>query len=358
MVTESMLPKFTMCPRTFDPETCNVKQLIGTKKKSSSINQKLSSTPYLGETVGPIGEVLQVTEKSSSDYQQVVTASRSHLVYEGTYENMRGAEQSHRDPPLQATASINSISVEEQTATLNGRWQQPGVSHNANSLAPSSEVLGGMGSQLKINNIGEYIYESRPYMEPYKSTFFYPLLDDYNLPGSQRFPAFSWHTEKPIHPIPTSPVNVMGPIDSRDGMILNNTHSEDASENSELLELLTPMTDEEQDWILTDRDSEYEDNESQLLRFPRNASREVVESYALVSNALKLGLQKRDEVLDASEQGAECNNARVEMQEEWERKEKWVERSRGSGGMRSKNGGAGPEYPDFLDWLRQKGREE
>ena len=340
IVTESMLPKFTMCPRTIDLDTCNAQLLLGAKGKSEGGGQ------YVGETAKSIDEGLQVVEKRPSDSQEVAATSKFRWVDKGTSEDMVGAEQNHRGPlPVNPT-----ISVEQQTAITFS-----GIAHNANTLAQTLE------SQTKISNPVEALDEARPYMKPYKSTFFYPLLDDYYLPGSQRLPPFSWHTEKPTHPIPaisaSTPANVMGSMDSN-GETFGKTHGEDTSQHSELLELLTPMTDEEQDSNLTDTDSDSEDSQSPLLRFPRNASREVVKSYALLANALKLGLEKRDEVLENFEQEIESNSAGVEMQEEWEKKEKWLERSRGPGGTRSRGGAGGLEYPDFLDWLRQRGREE
>ena len=307
--------------------------------KSDPSNQRVGG-PYVREIARPTDEVLRVTEKGPSDPQKVEVAPKSRWGDEGqgTYEDMMGNEQSHRNPPLQGSPCVNSISVEQQTtATLNGCRQQLGPSNNVNTLAQTLEVLGGVESQLKTSNPVETLDEAK-------------------------LPAFSWHTEKPTHPTSakscSTPANVMESINPS-GETFSNTHGKNGNENfDELLELLTPMTDEEQDSNLTDKDLDYEESEPRLLRFPRNASREVVESYALLSKALKQGLEKRGEVSEAFEQRIEWNNAEVEMQEEWDKKEKWLERSRGSGGTRSRSGASGPEYPDFLDWLRQRGRDE
>lgn len=349
VVVESMLPRFTMPPKTIQPETLLLQAREKERIKRAEIN-----TPRVN--------VAEMKEQHLDNERLSARASRAanrlnRQAASISSANSRGQQFAHRVRTSRHPTPLGHMeSAESSSSTHESEVYQSKLSTSEDGLR--SESI-------------DTILQPRPafsedYLEPYKSTYFFPQLDDYGPPQ----PVVYWHMENQMHPsVPNRATPKVGSVTGLvDLLPKTETTKPTVSSNfegldPELAELLKPMTDDEDDTQdVVDSDEESGDDRAQepcIVKFPLDAPIRQVKEYSELKQALKEGLAQRNQVYERLENGVEVMKRGLKQQELFEKREKWGERSHPTRPTGTKSRAtAVVENTDFLDWLRAKAGEE
>lgn len=361
IVTESILPKFSMPTSTFDPDT------IVLQYRSQAKVGRMKSTKITGdkEQTGDLSRNAGVNMEVGPPGPQKGTS--------------RG----------RARKRVEDSSVEEDVIQARNKkgnalsWPKAGFDGNDLStpverlaeLSNASQRLLSSESSEDQRQLSDRRVQVRPefepflgsFREPYTSTFFTPYLDDYDLPVSVRKPPLYYHTDLPSHPpVPdrslSTPVSLVTSI--VDIGIQSDMHTPDGLDNAEIAKLLEPMTDTEGEGdgdgtLAAESDSDSRGASNSIVRFPRDATEEIATEYAALKRVVKAGLEQQKEVQRKLDASREDQIKLVKAQEDFEKAEQWGERSGPArwAGTRSR-GGMTADGPDFLEYLRAKAKED
>ncbi|KAF8463436.1 hypothetical protein BDZ91DRAFT_796299 [Kalaharituber pfeilii] len=403
-IAETMLPKFTMPPKTVDDDALatDLSKFIGATKPKQKQKLKQICKPKAATNASkPVGKQ-KVEPKPAVTHQaqlaipafappQRSSPISAHLTKLITKpgELSIPASNSHASSQEAAPNSfLHTITAVEERLPL-GRFTLPSQSTSLSNSGPP--VKGSVNRVL------------RAYEDEYQSTFFFPHLEkDYPPYRSTR--KFGIHYEAPTHPLAyasepavatsrdaeSEPLDYTIKVAESVAVVNGSFHSLFSSIDPELLK---PISDEnfselssdiDSDGIIVmgpedpDDDSDSRAGTSTLLRFPYGSASTIVDEYDTLVNKLKVGIQHRADVERRVVEEKEKREQRTRDQEWWERGEKWGERAKWHAGTgRSRVGatmagvgaaeavagntraGAGSKgEEDWLEWLRALVREE
>lgn len=356
-VIESMLPRFTMPPKTIDPEII----IENVKKRAKELEKArdLENAAKAQTTVIDDDEELYAPGKTASSQanKKGKGSRRRRRRISSASDEGDGAVQ---DQKRLSIAVGRSRSQQQSSQSIEGLPSSSvPFEHSDEELTISSDddpsTQNASSQRTFSSTLPFHLHDDPDY---HQSTFFYPHHDypHHELP--------QWHTEKPIHHPPKSEKEKGS---SSSASSKPNPAYPWASEDERLIELaqlLEPMTEDEDETAKVENPPTTESAEEGDLKssvtFPVGTQPRTMEEYAVLMQGVRERLMERDLMYGRLEQCPEEGREMIKAHEKFEKKEGWGDRTNTSrpAATKSRASGTADVPPDWLEWMRTKLRDE